>query len=255
MRIYFLSFLFILLSFSSKGQDSLSVEKTVPQEISYDRQKNLQPVKFNEEKLEEYKNEDEFGYLNQNTELNWWQKFKNWLANIWRSFMHWLVGDYKPGSFIANLVQIAPYLIIGLILGLIIWLFIRLNPAMRFTKKGSQPEVFLSEEERIIAEQDIPSLIKEALQEKNYRLAIRYYYLLILKELKERKIIDYQYQKTNQEYLTEIETSSLRSDFNQITRLYDFIWYGSFPVNEHDYSVAAKVFRHMEEQLKQKSYE
>jgi len=242
--------LFLLLNFTSiaiYAQDSLAVQ----QEVKYDEQANVKPVHFEDGKIAEYKESSDFNYLEKNTELSWWQKFKNWLNNLWRSFIDWLVGDYSPGSFVAFLVQAGPYIIIGAILGFIIWLFIRLNPAMSFTKKGENPDVILSEEEKIITQQDIPLLIKEALQQQNYRLAVRYYYLLILKMLKDQQVIDYQFQKTNHEYLDEIEAADLRENFDQITRIYDFIWYGNFPVNNEDYLLAEKAFESMQEELKQ----
>jgi hypothetical protein len=74
-------------------------------------------------------------------------------------------------------------------------------------------------------------LIKEAINQKNYRLAIRYYYLLSLKHLTESDSIAWQPQKTNEDYISEIETDHIKTDFKNITRIYDYVWYGEFNVD------------------------
>ncbi|WP_121665770.1 DUF4129 domain-containing protein [Mesonia aquimarina] len=253
MRFYLLFFLFIFTSSNFYAQEVDSI--IVGQEVKYDDQTLLEPVVFDEERIASYKNDDDFNYIEKNTELSWWQRFKNWLSNLWRRFIFWLVGDYSPGGLVAFLVKVAPYVIITAILGFIVWLFIKLNPAMNLTKKAKTPDVILSEEEKIITQENIPSLIKEALKNNDYRLAVRYYYLLILKELKEKEIIDYQFQKTNHEYIVEISTEKLRENFDQITRLYDFIWYGNFSVSKEDYALAKQAFESMQKNIKQQANE
>ena len=74
-------------------------------------------------------------------------------------------------------------------------------------------------------------MIKEFINQKNYRLAIRYYYLLSLKYLTESDRITWQPQKTNEDYIKEIEKDHLKKDFKNITRIYDYVWYGEFKVD------------------------
>ncbi|HET8839155.1 MAG TPA: DUF4129 domain-containing protein [Flavobacteriaceae bacterium] len=212
--------------------------------MTYDRQAR-KPVEFSQNQLETYKNDPDFNYSETIQSENWWVLFKDWVARMWNKFWTWLLGSYAAQGIIALLLKALPYLIIAAIIGFAIWLFIKLNPAAAVLNEQKSAGVYLSEEEKILESEDIPTLIKMALAQKNYRSAIRYYYLLILKILRESKRIDYQAQKTNEEYLSEIEPIRLKNQFAKVTHLYDFIWYGDFPVVEPDFKKAENEFLHM----------
>ena len=108
--------------------------------------------------------------------------------------------------------------------------------------KKNLSNVTLSEEEHIIKNEDIQQLIENALEDKNYRLAVRYYYLYILKIISEKELIDWQLQKTNDDYQKELSQSKYATPFVTITRLYDYIWYGDFTIDESKYNKAAEEF-------------
>ncbi|HBY68162.1 MAG TPA: DUF4129 domain-containing protein, partial [Flavobacteriaceae bacterium] len=84
--------------------------------------------------------------------------------------------------------------------------------------------------EEIIRSKNIRELIEKALQNKEYRLAVRYYYLLILKKLTDAELIDYEFDKTNTDYIAEITSDTVILPFKKATNLYDYIWYGNFTV-------------------------
>lgn len=244
---YFLMLVFCSLpSFANVQQDTLATESV----IKNDRQTGLQPVQFDQNQLEKYKNDPAFDYQTAKQEPNWWEQFKQWFGHLIDRIWHWLFGDYKAGSLVATIIQVLPYILIGLLIGLIVWLFIRLNPSDGLFGKKNKNGVLISEEEKIIREEDIPELINQALADGNYRLAVRYSYLLILKELQDRKIISYEFAKTNRDYSEEIKSAPLNEQFKSVTYLYDFIWYGDFHVTEADYSIVAREFDKMEAQLK-----
>src|SRR5699024_10672965 len=155
-----------------------------------------------EEKLESYRRSKEFNYFESDSE-SWWTSFKKWLHDVWLWFWDGIFGNLglnMPGW----LLELAKYVVLLLLILLIIWLVVRINPGELFLKDKKQPAVLLSEEENIIQNEDISELIQHAVQEKDYRLAIRYYYLLILKQLRENRLIDYRAEKTNGEYFNEI---------------------------------------------------
>jgi hypothetical protein len=95
-----------------------------------------------------------------------------------------------------------------------------------------------------------PGSLKDAIANRDYRLAIRYYYLRLLKDLDKQGIIKYEYQKTNAEYLAEIKEKDLQQSVKRIIRLYNFIWYGNFPVNGEDFNTVRESFRRIETNLK-----
>lgn len=89
---------------------------------------------------------------------------------------------------------------------------------------------------------NIKSLIKEAENEGDYRLAIRYYYLLVLKTLSVQDFIKYEDDKTNAEYLNEVNEKHFSPQFKYTSYLYNYIWYGKFPVNNKKYDNAKNNF-------------
>ncbi|MDT0650404.1 DUF4129 domain-containing protein [Autumnicola edwardsiae] len=224
-------------------------------EIKYDRAEDLNPVSFSKTEIETYKSQQEFDYLGRIEKDSWWTRFKRYINLKYEQFIEWLFGEYTPGGFIQFIITIIPYFILVLVLGFVFWLITRLDPGSSLLESPAEPGVFLSEEEEIIQSKDISQLIEEAITNKQYRLAIRYYYLLNLKRLDETGIIAYQFQKTNEDYSGEIRKEAIKQQFRKITRLYDFIWYGDFKVSETDFRLAEKGFLQMNSVLENSANE
>ncbi len=89
---------------------------------------------------------------------------------------------------------------------------------------------------------DIHALIKSAEEEGNFRLAIRYYYLLVLKTLSLKNHIKFEDDKTNAEYLNEIEGKPFSKTFQYVSYLYSYIWYGKFAISNTQYQKARTNF-------------
>tara|TARA_R110002050_G_scaffold53118_2_gene120804 strand:+ start:30830 stop:31507 length:678 start_codon:yes stop_codon:yes gene_type:complete len=97
---------------------------------------------------------------------------------------------------------------------------------------------------------DINSLIKNAENSDEYRLAIRYYYLLVLKNLSLKNYIKFEDDKTNAEYLNEISDKPFSSEFAYTSYLYNYIWYGEFPLDTEQYNNAKSNFETLLKQIK-----
>ncbi|RDC64265.1 DUF4129 domain-containing protein [Adhaeribacter pallidiroseus] len=93
-----------------------------------------------------------------------------------------------------------------------------------------------------IHELDFNTLLEEAVQQKDYRRAIRLYYLHTLKQLTDQALINWQPGKTNRSYIREIQPSKLRKDFEKITALFEYVWYGGSPVDETHYNITRQAF-------------
>ena len=105
-------------------------------------------------------------------------------------------------------------------------------------------------EDEDIHETDIDGFLQKAINEKEYRLAIRYYYLSVLKILSDKKLIDYHKDKTNSEYLLEIENSQTRTDFSYLSYVYSYVWYGDFPINETNFKLVENKYQSFKKALK-----
>lgn len=77
--------------------------------------------------------------------------------------------------------------------------------------------------------------IQEAEQKEDYSLATRYWYLKTLKNLKDLELIQYSPDKTNQEYLSELRGNTQLDHFNNLTRHYEYVWYGKFFLQKERY--------------------
>lgn len=97
---------------------------------------------------------------------------------------------------------------------------------------------------------DIDTLIKNAENNNDYRLAIRYYYLLVLKTLSLKDYIKFEDDKTNNEYLNEVSDKPFSKDFAYTSYLYNYIWYGEFPLNTDKYNKAKSNIETLLKQVK-----
>ncbi len=237
---------FFIFSLPNWAQDSIAVSDT--KEIVYDLDSQKEINSFDQEKLEEYRNQEDFNYTEYEEVDNWWTRFKKWLGQLFKRFFQWLSGGEITG-FWATILRILPYVVVIGVLFLLGWLFLKVNPKEMLFEKQDPPQIELTEDEDIIQNQDIQQLINQALQNNNYRLAIRYYYLFVLKKLSDLEFIQWESQKTNTDYIKELKDTELTHQFKRITRLYDYIWYGSFEVNEKSYQQAEKEFLTISNQI------
>jgi hypothetical protein len=91
-------------------------------------------------------------------------------------------------------------------------------------------------EEIITQESDFDSLIRLALQNSNYRLALRYQYLRTLHLLAGKGLVSLAPDKTNFNYVSEISNIENRNAFAALTLNYEYAWYGEFDVDKNIYA-------------------
>jgi Domain of unknown function (DUF4129) len=73
---------------------------------------------------------------------------------------------------------------------------------------------------------DFEALLTTAETAGNYRLAVRLGYLQVLKQLTDQGLIRWQPDKTNHDYLFELPAGPLPDAFRELTRQFDYVWYG-----------------------------
>ncbi|GAA3613750.1 hypothetical protein Q4Q39_03325 [Flavivirga amylovorans] len=135
------------------------------------------------------------------------------------------------------------YLAIGIAVVYLVYILLNEGGSGLFSSRKNKP---LNNYNEITAENiehaDIHTLIKNAENDNNYRLAIRYYYLLVLKTLSLKNHIKFEDDKTNSEYLNEISEKPFNEKFAYILYLYNYIWYGKFTLNIEQYNKAKNNF-------------
>lgn len=84
----------------------------------------------------------------------------------------------------------------------------------------------------------------------NHRLAIRLMFLRLLRNMSDKNIIRYKQDKTNLDYLVELQPTNYYSHFFRITRNYEYSWYGKFQVDEDAYQHIRSDFDQLEKELR-----
>lgn len=135
--------------------------------------------------------------------------------------------------------------IIGGFVGAVVWYLVGNNVGL-FRKKSKAVDTGTDPDDAEMPE-DIFAIqyqkeIDKAAANGDYRLAIRLMYLRLLKNLSERNVIRYKQDKTNFDYLVEIQPTNYYNEFFKVTRHYEYSWYGKFPVSSEAYTVIKASF-------------
>lgn len=198
---------------------------------------NIKVTYFKDAIKDRYKGDD-FNYsINDTGGINLLQrilqKFFEWLRNIFV----WLKNalgidiefiDYKTFEYIIHGI-------LGVVVLYVIIKFLMQSPINSVFKTETQEIDNFKYVEENIKDMNFDQLVEAALKDNNYRLATRYLYLKSLKLLTTKNIIEWHYDKTNNEYLNEIKDENTKSVFKRISYIYDYVWYGEFPIDEAIY--------------------
>jgi hypothetical protein len=143
------------------------------------------------------------------------------------------------------------YLALFIAVGFLIYILLNEGGSGWFSSKGHK-KIETSEDitSENIQNADINALINRAENDEDYRLAIRYYYLLVLKTLTIKNHIKFEDDKTNADYLNDIKSKPFSSEFEYISYLYNYIWYGEFPLDVQQYTQAKDKFISLLNQVK-----
>jgi len=103
--------------------------------------------------------------------------------------------------------------------------------------------------EENIHEANLDDFIRQALEQQQFALAIRLYYLAILKELSLKNAIHWKKDKTNKDYLREMRQTDLFGDFRELTAIFERVWYGESPIHAREFHQLEPRFRRMMQQI------
>lgn len=127
-------------------------------------------------------------------------------------------------------------------------LFLADGVFQRRSKKFEKTDIE-AEEEIITPESNFDALIKQALQNNNYRQAVRYQYLRTLHLLAGKSFIALAPDKTNFQYVSEINNADYRNDFAALTLNYEYVWYGEFEIENNIYQKIESGFTNLNKKI------
>ena len=110
------------------------------------------------------------------------------------------------------------------------------------TKVVENQRVSIENIEENLKDADIDRFLTDSLNNSDFRLAIRLYYLKIIKELSALRWIRWRKEKTNLDYLYEMKSRPFFASFKNVTKIFDRVWYGEAEIDKGIYDQLAPVF-------------
>jgi hypothetical protein len=179
------------------------------------------------ERLDDYRNNRDYRYDRDTAPP------QNPIAKFW----YWLMNELSRFFVSKSFDSFWQYVILAVVLALALWLIWKAEFITGlFVKQADKQDTIgyetLTEN---IHELNFGELLENARSQRNYRLAVRYLYLQVLKKMADSELINWQPNKTNRMYANELTTSTIRSNFESITRQFEYVWYGERPVVEPEF--------------------
>ncbi len=102
----------------------------------------------------------------------------------------------------------------------------------------------LEEAEENLPESDLEKLLKKALAEQNYQLAIRVQFLMAIQNLAHLNIIQWKKDKTNWSYYNECP-SEIKTHFQPLIVAFEKFWYGEREANSSSFEDFRNQYQHL----------
>jgi hypothetical protein len=203
---------------------------------------------YNADSLKNYRNSPDFTYQEKATAgVSWWDRFWWWFWDWINSLFGGRQVDTQPSiPYMQYIIAFA--LLVTLIF--VIFKLAGLNLANIFNRESRDITIPYSESLENIHQITFDEEIEKALQQRNYRLAVRLLYLRTLKQLNDAELISWQLEKTNTAYLNELTDMSQRKSFGVLTRQFEYVWYGDFPIDSRSFQNISTLFHDFKTTMK-----
>ena len=207
-------------------EDTARVEVRLPQQAS----------------LERFRNDSEFRYTNDfEYPKTIMEYIRYYIGKILQKIFSGLTYDSARIIFLVLLIAVAAFVAAKMLGVDITGIFFRKPP----------PPVDLSDTvvDENVDRDVLAEMLDQALAGRQYRLAVRVIYLIMLQKLADAEQIHRQPDKTNRSYLNEITDRELRESFFKLARVYEYVWYGDFDITDEHYRLAEADFNELNRRL------
>ena len=114
---------------------------------------------------------------------------------------------------------------------------------------GPSVKIDLAAVEENLLESELDPLIRQAISDQQFSLAVRLYYLATIKELSNKGSIVWKKDKTNRTYVREMNSHKLSDKFKQITTTFERVWYGDSTIDEATFLKIQPDFKELLKQI------
>lgn len=191
--------------------------------------------------LNKLKESKDFQYVQmQEPPVSWWDRFWSW---FW-----WKIGQILS----TRRGRITFWTVLTIVsIGIIGYFAVKvsgMNKGGLFARKANG-SLNYTEGEEDIHNISFDEAIQAAINQKNYRLAVRLLYLHTLKTLSDKAYITWQINKTNSDYLDETKDKPWNNLLKSITLSFEYTWYGEINIELKDFTQMQLQFQQLKTQL------
>lgn len=185
--------------------------------------------------------DDAFVYETKKHQINAWDRFVAWITEALSNLFSFS-NNPATSNVIENILNVIAIIIVIFVVYLIVKSILNKEGQWIFGKNSDRGILTYDDLEKNLQTADFQKLISKASQNGDNRLCVRYYYLWLLKRLSEQEIIVWDIEKTNSDYIYEIKNEKLRADFQYLSYLYNYVWYGEFDLDAPSFERAKIAF-------------
>lgn len=224
-----LIFSFLMLSGSAPFGAAARADSAGTKQEALTPSRQLKVRTLNQEALETYRQQKEFLYKDGTIAKgqSWWSRFWQWLWNWIEDSFGEPEEDVSTGSSVWKLISIA-----ALVGAIVFFVMKYMHLENIFRKKPETEVISFTESLKNIHEINFEKQIAEAVEKRNFKIAVRLHYLNALKQLNDAGLIAWKPDKPNSVYLHELRDKKYRGPFSVLTRQFEYVWYGDFPLAE-----------------------
>ena len=221
---YILILLFCLFGLNLSANDA----NRFPQVQRENR--SVEPIEINPAAYKKFKEDKTYNYYSTKIEG------RSLIERMQDEFGRWLSRNVNP-NITQKQVKVWFWIALILILLSIVWVLYRYKPGFFYVNTRSKVGFQIEDED--ISTLNFYDLIKEALKSGNYSEAIRLDYLQTLKALHEKELLNWDANKTVNEYVYELSRPDLRADFKALSLQFVYYRYGNGNASEEVFNEIA----------------
>ncbi|MGV8915627.1 MAG: DUF4129 domain-containing protein [Kaistella sp.] len=209
-------------------------------DLDYKTNNIIYPKNFQEKFRSKYKSPD-FDYTTTKPTESLFQKLQKRIVKILEAIFG-QIDSLKGATYAVYILRFFAIVLGALFLYFLIRFLLNKNGNFFFGKKNQKFDIANQDIQENIHAINFPQTIENYESQKDFRSAIRYRFLFILKKLSDKNLLNWNPEKTNKDYLAELKNSSLKENFSELVYIFDYVWYGEFEVTEVDYAYFKEKF-------------
>lgn len=207
-----------------------------------DKNSEINPTKFDTKFKNKYKGEQAFTYVQVEKKDNFLDQIKRAIRDWFRRNFMQPVNEELNNFYYIVFLRVLGFFILGLIIYYLVRAFIQKDIYWMIKKKGKKISALENISTADFKTTNFEKLITAAIEQQEFRLAIRLYYLWFLQRLQEQDKIIWAPEKTNADYNYELKEEHERQEFAYLSYLYNNIWYGEHELTAEDFVKAKHAF-------------